>query len=76
MKVDGEFCVGDPVSCIDEQGNVVAKGITNYSAEEIRKIMGQKSTKIEQILGYKDYDEVIHRDNMAIVCEKEREKAR
>lgn len=76
MKVDGEFCVGDPVSCIDEQGSVIAKGITNYSADEIRKIMGQKSSKIEQILGYKDYDEVIHRDNMAIVCDKDKDKPR
>jgi glutamate 5-kinase len=72
VNVEGDFCVGDPVSCVDEQGVVIAKGITNYSSEEVRKIMGQKSTKIEQILGYKDYDEVIHRDNMAVVWEKEK----
>jgi len=72
IKVEGDFCVGDTVSCVDGQGNVIAKGITNYSADEVKKIMGQKSSKIEQILGYKDYDEVIHRDNMAVVYEKER----
>jgi glutamate 5-kinase len=67
-QVEGEFTIGDPVSCIDAAGNTIAKGLTNYGAEEIRKIMGLKSTKIEQVLGYKDYDEVIHRDNLAVVA--------
>lgn len=72
VKVEGDFSVGDPVSCVDETGNMIAKGITNYSAEDVKRIMGQKSSKIEQILGYKDYDEVIHRDNMAVVYEKDK----
>ena len=66
LDVEGDFGIGDPVLCVDEQGTTLAKGLVNYNAEEIHKIMGLKSQKIEQVLGYKDYDEVIHRDNMAV----------
>ena len=66
LDVEGDFGVGDPVLCVDERGTTLAKGLVNYNAEEIHKIMGLKSQKIEQVLGYKDYDEVIHRDNMAV----------
>jgi glutamate 5-kinase len=65
-QVEGDFSIGDPVTCVDEAGNPVAKGLANYGADEVRKIMGLKSSKIEQVLGYKDYDEVIHRDNLAV----------
>ena len=65
-QVEGDFALGDPVTCVDAAGNAIAKGLVNYSADEIRKIMGLKSSRIEQVLGYKDYDEVIHRDNLAI----------
>jgi len=66
INVEGDFGVGDPVVCIDERGMSLAKGLVNYGSQEIRNIMGLKSSKIEQVLGYKDYDEVIHRDNMAV----------
>jgi glutamate 5-kinase len=66
VGVEGSFEVGDPVACVDEHGIVLAKGLVNYDSQEIRKIMGLKSSKIEQVLGHKDYDEVIHRDNMAV----------
>ena len=68
-EVDGDFVLGDPVTCIDEAGNTIAKGLVNYSADEIRKIMGLKTAKIEQVLGYKDYDEIIHRDNLAVMIQ-------
>jgi glutamate 5-kinase len=54
---------------VDATGNAIAKGLVNYGADEIRKIMGLKTTKIEQVLGYKDYDEVIHRDNLAVTAQ-------
>lgn len=66
IGVEGNFDVGDPVVCVDQNGISVAKGLVNYGAPEIQKIMGLKSSKIEQVLGHKDYDEVIHRDNMAV----------
>ncbi len=68
-QVEGDFVSGDPVTCVDPSGNPIAKGLVNYSAEEIRKIMGLKTVKIEQVLGYKDYDEVIHRDNLAVTIQ-------
>jgi len=67
-QVEGDFTLGDPVTCVDATGNAIAKGLTNYSADDIRKIMGLKSSRIEQVLGYKDYDEVIHRDNLAVTA--------
>jgi len=68
-QVEGDFVLGDPVTCVDAEGNAIAKGLVNYGADEIRKIMGLKTAKIEQVLGYKDYDEVIHRDNLAITAQ-------
>jgi glutamate 5-kinase len=65
-QVEGDFVLGDPVTCVDAAGNPIAKGLVNYSADEIRKIMGLKTARIEQVLGHKDYDEVIHRDNLAV----------
>jgi len=70
MQVEGNFALGDPVTCVDTAGNPIAKGLVNYTADEIRKIMGLKSSKIEQVLGYKDYDEVIHRDNLAVTVQQ------
>ena len=44
-----------------------AKGLINYKAEEIHQIAGKKTSSIASILGYKNYDEVIHRDNLVLV---------
>ena len=66
IDVEGDFELGDPVSCIDREGTVLAKGLVNFSSVEIRKIMGLKTSQIYQVLGHKDYDEIIHRDNLAI----------
>ena len=64
--VEGEFATGDPVNCLDRGGNLLAKGLVNYSASDISKIMGLKTPQIFTVLGHKDYDEVIHRDNLVI----------
>jgi glutamate 5-kinase len=72
VDVEGDFGVGDPVICVDQQGTLLAKGLVNFSAQDVRKIMGLKTSKIQQVLGYKDYDEVIHRDNMAVSKEPRR----
>jgi len=74
VKVEGDFAIGDPVACVDMEGTIVAKGLVNYGAPEIRKIMGLKSSRIEQILGYKDYDEIIHRDNLAVTRQGEKQR--
>ncbi|MDD5634236.1 MAG: glutamate 5-kinase [Candidatus Omnitrophica bacterium] len=63
----GVFSDGDVVDIVDESGRTIAKGLSNYKSDEIQKIMGKKTALIEQLLGYKDYDEVIHRDNLVIL---------
>ncbi len=67
IKVEGYFDIGDGVNCVDINGNRIAKGIVNYSSFEINKIKGKKTSEIEAILGYKYSDEIIHRDNLAII---------
>ncbi|MFW6133986.1 MAG: glutamate 5-kinase [Elusimicrobiota bacterium] len=66
-KVKGEFKQGDSVDCVDEQGNLIARGLVNYNSDDIEKIKGKKSSQIDDILGYKDYDEIIHRDNLVLL---------
>jgi glutamate 5-kinase len=66
-QVQGDFERGDVVVCIDAQGREIARGLTNYSAAEAGKIIGQSSDKIEAILGYVDEPELIHRDNLVLI---------
>jgi glutamate 5-kinase len=65
--VHGEFEHGDCVACADRHGHEFAKGLVNYGAEAIARIKGLKSGDIQNALGYKDYDEVIHRDNLVLL---------
>lgn len=64
--LSGEFLRGEMVSCIDEAGNEVARGLVNYSAQDTRRIQGQPSSRIEELLGYVDEPELIHRDNLVL----------
>jgi glutamate 5-kinase len=66
VDVRGEFNRGEIVSCVARDGSEVARGLVNYNAGETRKIMGQPSNRIEQLLGYVDDAELIHRDNMVV----------
>ena len=66
VDVEGEFGVGDPVKFAADGQEAFGTGLVNYSSSDIRKIMGLKSSRIQELLGYKPYDEVIHRDNLAI----------
>ncbi len=66
VDVEGEFGVGDPVKFATDGQEAFGTGLVNYSSSDIRKIMGLKSSRIRELLGYKPYDEVIHRDNLAI----------
>lgn len=69
LDVEGDFGVGAAVSCIDPHGVSFARGLVNYNASDIRKLMGLRTDQIEQRLGYKHYDEVIHRDNLVITID-------
>jgi glutamate 5-kinase len=67
IDVDGDFEAGEVVHCVDSAGMEFARGLTNYSSDEIRLIKGSKSSEIEKKLGYKVFDEVIHRDNLVVL---------
>ena len=65
-SVEGNFDMGNTVSVIAPDGKEIARGIVNYASAEIQQIIGKQTSEIVRVLGYKDYDEVIHRDNMAL----------
>ena len=64
--VTGRFTRGDMVSCMDEEGQEIARGLINYSDEESRLIIGKSSSNIESKLGFLIEEELIHRDNLVI----------
>ena len=67
--VYGSFEEGDCVTCLDESGGEFARGLVNYGAAALRQIQGVHTSQIEQTLGYKVSDEVIHRDDLALLQE-------
>ncbi len=66
-RVEGNFQKGDVVAVCREDSAEFARGLSNYSSEELRRIAGQPTDRITEILGHCPYDEVVHRDNLAIV---------
>lgn len=65
-EVLGGFSLGDSVVLRNQEGQEVGVGMVNYDAGDIRKIMGLKTSQIEEVLGYKHDDEVVHRDNLVL----------
>jgi glutamate 5-kinase len=63
LKIDGNFAPGAIVSIVHRKREVV-RGVVDYSSEELNRIKGKKTEEIERILGYKNYDNVVRRDNM------------
>ncbi|HEY1234146.1 MAG TPA: glutamate 5-kinase [Candidatus Binatia bacterium] len=66
-EIRGAFGVGDCVRCVDLNGQEFARGLVNYSAQELNQIKGLHTSRIEKILGYKAYDEIIHRDDLVVL---------
>ena len=64
--VHGEFLSGDLIEVRDEAGAPFARGLTNYAAAEVRRLQGLRSEQFEEILGYRGFEEVIHRDNLVL----------
>lgn len=69
-EVRGLFGVGECVRCLDVSGLEFARGLVNYSAQELNQIKGLHTSKIEKVLGYKAYDEIIHRDDLVLLGEE------
>ena len=67
LRVEGDFDSGDTVSVLDQEGHELARGMTNYNAEDLDLIKGCKTSQIEEKIGYKHYDEAIHRDNLVVL---------
>ncbi len=63
----GEFKKGEVVTILDENDKEFAKGMVNYDSSDCKKIIGVHSEKILEILGYKNYDAIITRDNIVIL---------
>lgn len=64
VSVEGEFRAKTTLRVLTEEGQEIARGISNYSSSDIRKVMGRKSSELHCILGEAVGDEIIHRDNL------------
>lgn len=67
FAVQGEFLPGSTVSVIDKDAHELARGLVHYSSAELEQIKGCNSSEIANILGHKNFDEVIHRDDLVIL---------
>jgi glutamate 5-kinase len=65
--VSGEFSAGACVSLISPEGNEFGRGLVNYSAGDVMRVIGHRSAEILRLLGYKVADEIIHRDNLVLL---------
>jgi glutamate 5-kinase len=69
VGLSGRFQRGDVVQIVSPEGCELARGLVNYSAQELAQIKGLRSTKIAQALGAAPYEEAVHRDNLVLTCE-------
>lgn len=67
LEVKGTFIAGDPVSCVDTGGKEFARGLVNVSSVVVSAIKGRRTQDIEREMGVQEYEEVIHRDNLALL---------
>jgi len=67
IRVDGEFAVGDAVVVIDDQGTELAKGLVNYSSQEMDRVKGLQSCRVAEMLPQAS-PEAIHRDYLVRIC--------
>jgi len=67
LAVEGTFEVGDSVRCFDQNDKPLAVGLTNFNSSDLSAIKGKKSDSFADILGFREHDEVLHRDNLVIL---------
>ncbi|MDE2441048.1 MAG: glutamate 5-kinase [Betaproteobacteria bacterium] len=65
-SVEGEFERGAAVACLSPENQEIARGLANYGSGEARLIAHKTTAEIEEILGYVDEPELIHRDNLIL----------
>ncbi len=66
-KVTGQFDRGELVECATSSGEIIARGLINYSSQEAQMLLGKASGQFESLLGYFGDQELIHRDNLVVV---------
>ena len=66
-EVEGDFLRGDIILVVDPEGERIACGVTGYSATDVSAIRGLRSDRIEEALGYRFSEEVLHRNNMVLL---------
>jgi len=66
IAIEGRFQKGDAVAVKTADGREIGRGLSGYSADDGRRIMGRRTSEIENILGYQGRDEMIHRDNLVL----------
>ena len=66
-RIEGLFASGAAVGVVDSSGREFARGLVNYSSDDLDRIKGVRSDGIHAILGRKDFDEVIHRNNLVVL---------
>ncbi len=68
-EVRGDFHRGELVSCVNSEGQEIARGLTNYGAADCRRVAGRSSARFGELLGYVAEPELIHRDNLVLIAE-------
>jgi glutamate 5-kinase len=65
--VDGQFSAGDPVDLLDENGHAVARGLVNFDAKELPRLLGRSTRELARELGPAYEREVVHRDDLVVL---------
>ena len=65
--VDGQFSAGDPVDLLDESGRVVARGLVNFDAGELPRLLGRSTRELAAEFGPEYEREVVHRDDLVVL---------
>ncbi len=74
-EVAGKFGAGDPVDIVTAEGTVIARGLVEFSSDELQQITGRRSAEVRKILGWNFPEEAVHRDNLVLVAELSEEGA-
>src|SRR5262249_685386 len=67
VQVQGEFHKGAVISLCDLAGQEFARGLTNYSAADARRVLGLRTEQIAELFGTLPYEEIVHRDNLVLL---------
>ena len=66
VGVEGDFAAGDVVAIVAADGTAIARGLCNYSAQDVGRIAGKKTGQVRTLLAEAAYDEIVHRDNLIV----------